>query len=88
MKQEEINARVANVKKLYSDVVFKCQELDNESFVCIMRGGFKQADPTEYMDNAVSLFVGNELHNEFIEKFIDNPWDRIIIFGFNDISFK
>lgn len=45
-----------------------------------------QDDPSDYMDNAVSLFVNHELHNEFIEKFLDNPWVRIIIFDFNDIN--
>lgn len=88
MKQEEINVRVDRVKEQYPDVVFKCQKLDNGSFVCILMGGLKQDDPTEYMDNVVSLFVDNESHNEFIEKFLDNPWVRIIIFGFNDICLK
>ncbi len=86
MTQEEINKRIANVKEKFPDVVFRYQELDNGSFVCIMRGGLMQDDPSDYMDNAVSLFVNHELHNEFIEKFLDNPWVRIIIFDFNDIN--
>ena len=47
-----------------------------------------QDNPSDYMDNAVSLFVNHELHNEFIEKFLDNPWVRIIIFDFNNIYLK
>ena len=86
MIQKDINKRIEIVKKRFSDVVFRCQELDNGSFVCIMRGGLMQNDPSEYMNNAVSLFVNHELHNEFIEKFTDNPWVRIIIFDFNNIN--
>lgn len=88
MTQEDIIRRIANVKEQFPDVVFRCQELDNGSFVCIMRGGLMQDNPSDYMDNAVSLFVNHELHNEFIEKFLDNPWVRIIIFDFNNIYLK
>jgi len=87
MKQEEINVSVANVKKQYPDVVFKCQELDNGSFVCIMQGGLQQKNPMEYMDNAVFLFVGNELYKEFIDK-SGYPWVRVIILGFNKNMFE
>ena len=45
-----------------------------------------QDDPSDYMDNAVSVLVDHELHNEFIENYLDNPWVRIIIFDFNNIN--
>lgn len=86
MTQEEINRRIANVKEQFPDVVFRYKELDNGSFVCIMRGGLMQDDPSDYMDNAVSVLVDHELHNEFIENYLDNPWVRIIIFDFNNIN--
>ena len=44
-----------------------------------------QDNPFDYMNDAVSVLVDHELHNEFIEKFLDNPWVRIIIFDFNSI---
>ena len=88
MTQQEINSRIANVKAQFPDVVFRCMELENGSFVCIMQGGLNQDDPSVYMDTAVSVFVNNELHNEFIEKFLDNPWIRIIIFEFNNIDMR
>lgn len=88
MTEQEIIRRIKSVKKQFSDVVFRYQELDNGSFVCIMRGGLEQDDPSDYMDNAVSVFVDHELHNEFIEKYLDNPWIRIIIFNFNSINLK
>ena len=86
MTQEDINNRVKNVKRQYPDVVFRCQELDNGAFVCIMRGGLTNDDPSSYMDSVVSEFVGEELYNEFIEEFLDNPWVRIVIFDFNNIT--
>ena len=53
-----------------------------------MRGGLTADNPTDYMDNAVSILVKHELYNEFIESYLDNPWIRIIIFGFNNILFQ
>lgn len=88
MTQEEINRRIESVKADYPDVVFKCQELENGSFVCIMRGGLTQDNPSNYMDNAVSVFVHHELYNEFIEKHLDNPCVRIVIFEFNNIVLR
>ena len=88
MTRKSIESRIANVKKQYPDVVFRCQELDNGSFVCIIRGGLTNDDPSSYMDSVVSEFVGEEMYNEFIEEFQDNPWVRIIIFDFNNITLE
>lgn len=88
MTEKKIEARIKEVKQSFNDVVFRIQELDNGSWVVIMRGGLEAENPTEYMNNAVYTLVRDELHNEFIEKFLDNPWIRIIIFNFNGITFK
>lgn len=88
MTRTEIIKRIKRVKNQFPDVVFRYKELDNGSFVCIMRGGLGQDDPSDYMNNAVSVFVDQELHNEFIEKCLDNPWVRIIIFDFNSINLE
>ena len=88
MTRTEIERRIRNVNERYPDVVFNYQDLGDGAFVCIMRGGLIQDDPTTYMDNAVSVLVDGELYNEFIEKYLDNPWVRIIIFGFNSIDLR
>lgn len=88
MNKENIEERINAVKCLYPDVVFNWRELSDEAFVIIMRGGIHAEDPTAYMNGAVSTLVQHELHNQFIEEFLDNPWIRIIIFGFNNIEFK
>lgn len=87
MTKKDIETRINEVKHSYNDVVFNYQSLGNGSWVVIMRGGLMSDDPADYMNQAVSSFVKDELHNEFIEKFLDNPWIRIIIFDFNEISF-
>lgn len=88
MNTEEIRRRIQTLKEDYRDVEFKLQILDGNSHMVIMRGGFEKENPTEYMNDVVSSLVRHELHNEFIEKFLDNPWVRVIFFEFNDIQFN
>ncbi len=43
-------------------------------------------DPVEMLDWAVSEYVGNEGHNQFIDINMDNPWTRVIISGINEMN--
>ena len=43
-------------------------------------------DPILELDNAVSQYVGNELHSQYIDINMDNPWYRIIIDGINEME--
>jgi hypothetical protein len=88
MDSQSIENRIREVKSKYPDVVCKWQELNTGAFIVIMRGGLSSDHPTEYMNGAVSVLVARELHNQFIEEYLDNPWIRIIIFGFNNIDFN
>ncbi|MBQ3609056.1 MAG: hypothetical protein IJO27_02330 [Bacilli bacterium] len=88
MTEDIIKNKIARVKGHFPDVEFQYCELNNNAWVIIMRGGFTQENPTDYMDNAVRTLVDQELHNQFIENYLDNPWIRIIIFDFNNIEFK
>lgn len=54
--------------------------------IAILRGGINK--PKSYMDNAVSQYVRRELHNQFIEIFLDNPYVRVIVSGINDFDYK
>jgi hypothetical protein len=54
--------------------------------IAILRGGLGQPNPTEYMDNIVSEYVERRGYNEFIERFLDNPWVRVILEGINEIG--
>ena len=86
MSTEEIRNRIQKLKEHYTDVKIKLQILDGNSHMVIMQGGFEKENPTEYMNEVVSCLVEHELHNEFIEKFLDNPWIRVVFFEFNDIQ--
>lgn len=88
MSTEEIRNRIEKLKERYTDVKIKLQTLDGNSHMVIMQGGFEKENPTEYMNDVVSCLVEHELHNEFIEKFLDNPWIRVVFFEFNDIQFN
>jgi len=54
----------------------------------ILRGGFYSDNPSQFMDAVVNKYVEGKLYNQFIEKFLDNPWVRVIITGINDLPFK
>lgn len=88
MSNKEVMQRISRIKSAFPDVECKYVELESGACVLIIRGGFTSPKPKEYMDNVVSELVGKEPYNEFIEKFLDNPWIRIIIFDFNNIVFK
>lgn len=82
MNIEEAKGRVW---EKYKDVEIKTQELNGGGSIAILRGGLGEQNPKAYMDDVVSEFVQNEMYNEFIESFLDNPWVRIITFDFNNI---
>ena len=88
MGNKEITTRIESIRKRYKDVKCKQVVLGNGAYVVILRGGFQSSNPQQYMDNVVSELVGKDSYNEFIEKFLDNPWVRIIIFDFNKIVFE
>lgn len=88
MGNKEITTRIESIRKRYKDVKCKQVVLGNGAYVVILRGGFQSSNPQQYMDNVVSELVGKDSYNEFIEKFLDNPWVRIIIFDFNNIAFE
>lgn len=56
--------------------------------IAILRGGLGKENPTEFMNEAVSKYVGDKMYNEFIEIFLDNTWVRVIISGINDFEYE
>lgn len=56
--------------------------------IAILRGGLGKENPTEFMNEAVSKYVGDKMYNQFIEIFLDNTWVRVIINGINDFDYK
>lgn len=55
--------------------------------IAILRGGLNASNPIAYMNDAVSQYVGRELHNEFVEIHMDNPWVRVIISNINGLEY-
>lgn len=43
-------------------------------------------DPVNELDLAVHQYVGNELHMQFVDINMDNPWVRVIISGINEME--
>lgn len=66
--------------------------------VIILRGGLGKADPSKFLDKAVSRIVdvlGRDKHGrcknyqvmEFIEETLDNPWVRVLVINANTMDF-
>jgi hypothetical protein len=43
-------------------------------------------DPVAKLNWAVSEYVGNVLHNQFVDINMDNPWVRVIMTGINEME--
>ena len=56
--------------------------------VAILRGGLHSDQPTKIMNEAVSKYVGDAKHNQFINIEMNDPWTRLIISGINKLDFK
>ena len=56
--------------------------------IALLTGGLSEKNPIALMNEAVSLYVGRELYNEFVEIHMDNPWVRVIVSGINDLEYE
>jgi len=68
--------------------LFKDNEQNVLGKVAILVGGLDSDNPKEFMDSAVGKYVGHELHNQFVEIHLDNPWTRVVIRDINNIKFR
>ncbi len=72
-----------------NDIKIYEQLLDGEKgTLTILFGGLGENNPKAYMDRVVSDYVANEMYNEFIEVFLDNPYVRVIITGINELELE
>ena len=69
---------------IYDDVQI-CEIIEGNNKISIIRGGINK--PKSYMDKVVSDYTKGELHNQFVEIFLDNPYVRIIVSGINDFAY-
>ena len=93
--KKELKNRILYIKEKYPDVEICFKELKfkkGKTFIVFLNGGIDKDNAKEYMDNIVNEITKTKeyilLHNEFIEKYLDNPWTRILIFNFNNIDFN
>ncbi len=56
--------------------------------MAILRGGLGADDPISYMDDAVRIYVENNLHNQFVEIHGDNPYVRVIVSNINELDYN
>lgn len=57
----------------------------NVGKMAILVGGLNRPNPKQFMDEAVSRYVGNIGHNQYIEIHLDNPWTRVVTTGINEL---
>ena len=84
---------ITNIDMLHSEVrddksglysVFT-REVTSQFRIIILFGGDNLLSPWNDMAIIVDNEIGHELHWEFIESSLENPWDRVIIVGINEI---
>jgi hypothetical protein len=56
--------------------------------MAILVGGLGKPNPKEFMDIAVSNYVKDFGHNQYIEIHLDNPWTRLITTGINQLPLR
>lgn len=48
----------------------------------------RNPNPQYNVQRAVNQYVGNDDYNDFVEEWLDNPWTRLVVKGFNEIDFQ
>lgn len=79
---------IENDELYVSEVAEGCQyQILKTSYnnIVVVKGGFESANPKAYMDLVVSHIVQRRSYNEFIESNLKNPYNRIIVFGINEL---
>ena len=86
--EENFLLRLEEMKTKYPEISYAESKLDGGKIVILNYNSIPEDDTGEIMDKAVRFLTENCLYNEFIEKQLDNPWVRILIFEYNKINFK
>lgn len=86
--EENFLLRLEEMKTKYPEISYAISKLDGGRIVILNYNSIPEDDTGEIMDNAVRFLTEKCWYNEFIEKQLDNPWVRIIIFEYNKINFK
>ncbi len=64
------------------------KDVTSQVRIVILFGGDSLLSPWSDMASIVAEKYGHQLHQEFIESSLDNPWDRVVIIGINEIPEK
>lgn len=72
--------------------IFKKELRDAEGnevgeFAIISETG-RNPNPQYNVQRAVNQYVGHDDYNDFVEEWLDNPWTRLVVKGFNEIDFQ
>ncbi len=81
---------MCNLSQTFPDVEVAEYEVQTESGevkIAVLRGGFMQEFPKQYMDDAVRAYTEDSLYNQFVESHLDMPWVRVVIRGINELDY-
>lgn len=89
MEPSVIINRITEFKQSNHDpeLEYSVQSLGNGACVCILRGGFNNPNPREYMESVVLDICQNDIRHLFVESNLDIPNIKVIIFDFDNIPF-
>ncbi len=72
--------------QIFEQLIFDDEEAVGK--MAILVGGLNKPNPKEFMDEAVSGYVRNIGHNQYIEIHLDNPYTRVITTGINELPLR
>ena len=84
---ERLRERIEDYTSKHRDVSIRIKEIGGtrtHPIICLILFGFwGDNDPKEAMDNAVETIMKTENYADFTERYLDNPWMRIVITNFD-----
>lgn len=80
--------RLEEMKTKHPEISYAISKLDGARIAVLKYNTIPEDDTGEIMDKAVRFLTEKCRYNEFIEKQLDNPWVRILIFEYTKINFK
>lgn len=90
MEPSVIISRIKDFKRSNhdSELEYSVQALgDRGACICILRGGFNRSDSKEYMERVVLDICKNDEYHSFVERHLDIPNVKVIIFDLDNIPF-
>lgn len=84
---DRLSGRIRSYTSEHKDVSIRIKDIGGTSthpIICLIFFGFFEVDdPKEAMNDAVETIMRTENYADFTERYLDNPWMRVVITNFD-----